>query len=79
MTRYLILFPAARWTTSPLRSSPPWERLLRCPGGHGRGRVGFRRRVGQNVDPVMVAGDGTTTAGTYPQTKEFNGGFMVLT
>ena len=26
----------------------------------------------------MVAGDGTITAGTYPQTKEFNGGFTVL-
>src|SRR4030095_14878898 len=31
-----------------------------------------------DVDPVMVAGDRTITAGTYPQTKEFNGGFTVL-
>src|SRR2546423_1637610 len=29
-------------------------------------------------DPVRGAGDGTITAGTYPQTKEFNGGFTVL-
>jgi hypothetical protein len=28
MTRYLISFPAPRWTTSPLTNSPPWERLL---------------------------------------------------
>jgi hypothetical protein len=26
----------------------------------------------------MVAGDGMISAGTYPQTKEFNGGFTVL-
>ena len=32
----------------------------------------------ENVDPVMVAGDGTITAGTYSQTKEFNGGFTVI-
>ena len=38
----------------------------------------FGGGLAENVDPVMVAGDGTTTAGTYPQTKEFNGGFTVL-
>jgi hypothetical protein len=31
-----------------------------------------------DVDPVMVAGDGTITVGTYPQTKELNGGFTIL-
>jgi hypothetical protein len=30
------------------------------------------------VAPVMVAGDGTVTAGTYPQTRELSGGFTVL-
>jgi hypothetical protein len=38
----------------------------------------FGGGLAENVDPVMVAGDGTTTAGTYPQTQEFNGGFTVL-
>ena len=38
----------------------------------------FSNGRAENVDPVMVAGDGTITAGTYPQTKEFNGGFTVL-
>jgi hypothetical protein len=32
----------------------------------------------EDVDPDMVAGDGTITAGTYPQTEEFNGGLAVL-
>ena len=38
----------------------------------------FSNGRAENVDPVMVAGDGTITAGTCPQTKEFNGGFTVL-
>lgn len=35
---------------------------------------------GINVDvaPLMVASDGTVTNETYPQTKEFDGGFCVL-
>src|ERR1700757_4620194 len=38
----------------------------------------FGGGLSEDVDPVMVAGDGTITAGTYPQTKEFNGGSPVL-
>jgi hypothetical protein len=38
----------------------------------------FGGGLAEDVDPVMVAGDGTVTAGTYPQTKELNGGFAVL-
>ncbi len=38
----------------------------------------FGGGLAEDVDPVMVAGDGTITASTYPQTKEFNGGFTVL-
>ena len=30
------------------------------------------------VAPLMVAADGTVTNETYPQTKEFTGGFCVL-
>jgi hypothetical protein len=32
----------------------------------------------EDVAPVMVAGDGTVTAGTYPETRELNGGFTVV-
>jgi hypothetical protein len=38
----------------------------------------FGGGLAEDVDPVMVAGDGTITAGTYPQTKEFDGGFTIL-
>src|ERR1700739_1684594 len=38
----------------------------------------FGGGLAENVEPVLVAGDGTITAGTYPQTTEFDGGFGVL-
>jgi hypothetical protein len=38
----------------------------------------FGGGLAENVDPVTVAGDGTITSGTYPQTKELDGGFTVL-
>ena len=38
----------------------------------------FGGGLAEDVDPVLVSGDRTITAGTYPQTKELNGGFAVL-
>jgi hypothetical protein len=38
----------------------------------------FGGGINDNVAPLMVAADGTATNGTYPQTKEFDGGFCVL-
>jgi hypothetical protein len=38
----------------------------------------FGGGLAEDVDPILVAGDGTITAGTYPQTKELNGGFAIL-
>ncbi len=38
----------------------------------------FGGGINENVAPLMVAADGTVTNETYPQTKEFNGGFCVL-
>src|SRR4051794_6573239 len=38
----------------------------------------FGGGLAEDVNPVMVGGDGTVTAGTYPQTREFNGGLAVL-
>ena len=48
------------------------------PGGRDAGVYVFSGGIDEGVDPVMVAGDGTTTGGTYPQTKELDGGFAVL-
>ena len=38
----------------------------------------FGGGIAENVPPVRVAGDGTVSPGTYPQTSEFDGGFAVL-
>ncbi len=38
----------------------------------------FGGGINEAVAPVMVAADGAVTHDTYPQTREFNGGFCVL-
>ncbi|QQX88918.1 transcription initiation protein [Cupriavidus necator] len=38
----------------------------------------FGGGINEDVAPLMVASDGTVTDKTYPQTKEFDGGFCVL-
>lgn len=38
----------------------------------------FGGGINNDVAPLMVAADGTVTNETYPQTKEFDGGFCVL-
>ncbi len=38
----------------------------------------FGGGINEGVAPQMVAGDGTLKNETYPQTKDFNGGFCVL-
>ncbi len=38
----------------------------------------FGGGINEDVDPVQVAGDGTVTAETYPQTTNLRGGFTVL-
>ncbi|MEB2541712.1 MULTISPECIES: YciI family protein [Burkholderia] len=38
----------------------------------------FGGGINGDVAPLMVAADGTVTDETYPQTKEFDGGFCVL-
>jgi len=38
----------------------------------------FGGGINEDVPPLMVAADGSVTSETYPQTREFNGGFCVL-
>lgn len=38
----------------------------------------FSGGLDQDVEPVMVTGDRTVTNGTYPETRELNGGFTVV-
>ena len=79
MTKYLISFPA------PAMDVPAEE--LGAVGEAARavireakdaGVYVFGGGINEDVAPLMVAADGTVTNETYPQTKEFDGGFCVL-
>ncbi len=79
MAKYLISFPA------PAMDVP--EEDLAEVGEAARAVIREAKRAGvyvfggginEDIAPVMVRSDGTVTHETYPQTKEFNGGFCVL-
>ncbi|MCL4806556.1 MAG: transcription initiation protein [Thermoanaerobaculia bacterium] len=79
MGKYLISFPA------PAMKVP--EEELAEVGDAARAVIREARQAGvyvfggginEQVAPLMVAADGTVTNETYPQTREFDGGFCVL-
>ena len=80
MTRYLISFPSDAMNDIPAEQMPAVGEAAHAvvKEAMDAGVWVFGGGIAEDVDPVMVAGDGTITAGTYPQTKEFNGGLTVL-
>jgi hypothetical protein len=79
MTKYLISFPG------PAMDVPQenWAAVGKAAHAVIReaknaGVYVFGGGINEDVAPLMVAADGTVTNETYPQTKEFNGGFCVL-
>jgi hypothetical protein len=80
VTRYLISFPSGAMAHIPAEEFPAVGEAAHAvvQEAMDAGVLVFGGGLAENVDPVMVAGDGTITAGTYPQTKEFNGGFTVI-
>jgi hypothetical protein len=80
MTRYLISFPGGAMDHIPAEELPAVGEAAHAVTREAMvaGVWVFGGGLAENVDPVMVAGDGTTTAGTYPETKELSGGFTVL-
>lgn len=79
MTKYLISFPSAAMDVSD-EDLPAVAEAAHAVIQEAKdaGVYVFGGGIAENVDPVMVAGDKTVTDGTYPQTKEFNGGFTIL-
>ncbi|NAS24731.1 transcription initiation protein [Herbidospora sp. NEAU-GS84] len=79
MTHYLISFPSAAMVLSPedfpdvVRDSHAVIQEAKDAGVYV-----FGGGIDEDVAPVLVAADGTVTEGTYPQTKEFDGGYTVL-
>ncbi|HEY8914293.1 YciI family protein [Lacisediminihabitans sp.] len=79
MTRYLISFPSAAMDV-PEEEIPDVARDAHAviQEAKAAGVYIFSGGLDEDVEPVMVAGDGTVTDDTYPQSKELNGGFAII-
>ena len=79
MAKYLISFPASAMKVSdedmPGVSEASHAAIREAKAA---GVYVFGSGINEAVAPLMVAADGTVTNETYPQTREFNGGFCVL-
>ena len=80
MTRYLISFPSGAMDHIPEEEGPEVARAAHAviQDAKDAGVYLFAGGLDEEVEPVMVAGDGTVTAGTYPKTKELWGGVTVV-
>jgi hypothetical protein len=76
MTRFLISFPGVAMSHIPVEDFPAVGEAAHAVVREAKdaGVYVFSGGLDEDVNPVMVAADGTVTAGTYPQTEEFTGG-----
>ncbi|MGW4334390.1 YciI family protein [Rhodococcus koreensis] len=79
MTKYLISFPSGAMVI------PDGDLQAVSDASHtvvqeakDAGVWVFGGGIDESVPPVMVDGDRTVTAGTYPQTTQLEGGYAVL-
>lgn len=79
MTRYLISFPSAAMDV-PEEDLPAVSDAAHAVIQQARdaGVYIVGGGINEDVAPVLVAGDGTVTDGTHPETVGLNGGFTVL-
>ena len=79
MTKYLISFPSGEMAVPAegLQSVADAAHAV-VQEAKDAGVWVFGGGIDEDVPPVMVAGDGTVTAGTYPQTRRIEGGYSVL-
>jgi hypothetical protein len=80
MTRYLISFPSGAMDHIPDEDEPEVARAAHAVIDEAKdaGVYLFAGGLDEDVEPVMVADDGTVATGTYPQTKELWGGVTVV-
>ena len=79
MTKYLISFPGKAMQLRPDEFAQAGEdsrAVMR--DAKAAGVYVFGGGIDEDVPSVMVAADGSTSDETYPQTREFDGGFCVL-
>ncbi|MFD1827171.1 YciI family protein [Mumia zhuanghuii] len=79
MTKYLISFPSAAMDLSgeDLRAVSEESHAV-VQEAKDAGVWVFGGGIDESVPPVIVDAEGTVTEGTYPQTKELEGGYAVL-
>lgn len=79
MTKYLISFPSRAMVVSeaelPAVAAAAHAVMREAKAA---GAWVFGGGINEGVPPVMVAGDGTVAAGTYPQTRTLEGGYAIL-
>ncbi len=79
MAKYLISFPAPAMDV-PADEMPAVSEAARAVIREAKaaGAYVFGGGLDAGVPPVRVAADGAVTQGSYPQTRELDGGFCVL-
>lgn len=79
MAKFLISFPASAMNV-PVEDMAAVGEAARAVIREAKaaGAYVFGGGINTDVPPQKVAADGTVTNETYPQTKEFDGGFCVL-
>lgn len=79
MMNYLISFPAKAMDVPAEELAAVGEAAREViREAKAAGVYAFGGGINAEVAPLMVASDGTVTSETYPQTKEFDGGFCIL-
>jgi hypothetical protein len=80
MARYLISFPSSAMDHIPAEGFPAVGEAAHAVIREAMeaGVFVFGGGIAEDVPPVMVAGDGAVTEGTYPETKQLSGGWTVL-
>jgi hypothetical protein len=79
MARYLISFPASAMDV-PAEDQAAVGEAARSVIREAKaaGVYVFGGGINADVAPVKVSADGSVSSGTYPQTRELDGGFCVL-
>jgi hypothetical protein len=78
MTKYLISFPSGAMVLPDEDLQAVSDAAHVVEEAKDAGVWVFGGGIDESVPPVLVDGDGTVTQGTYPQTKQLEGGYTVL-
>jgi hypothetical protein len=79
MSKYLISFPASAMSVPSEDLAAVGEAARSViREAKSAGVYVFGGGIDSSIAPVLVGSDGMTVNGTYPETRQFDGGFCVL-